>query len=437
MYGVATDITSRKLSELARQASEAFNRGLLDSLADGVFIAQDCRFVFTNPALPAMLGYEPDEFIGLSFEQVIAPEYLDQWMQRFTLHADSAEQPTRHYELQMLCKPAPLRRWVELRAGSIEYEQRPAVLGIIRDIGERKEAEEALADSEARANLMLDLVPEAMLLVDSTGHILRANVRAATLFDYPAEQLQGRIVEDLIPQRFRARHGSYHSEFRKQPTARLMGEGRELTALRRDGSEIPVEVALGPAQIEGEPHVIVTLVDISDRNRAALELQRFVQIVNTSADMLAFVDRDLHYQVVNPAYAAQFGKTPAEVAGKAVRDMFTAEMWRDDRTAPACRACRRGSALHLDPHLRRRQPACARRHLPPVPPPRRDPRRGGQPSRRHRARGRRNWRWRAKARATSCCCAMPATASTFLTTTAGSSKSASPSATCSGTRATS
>lgn len=190
-------------------------------------------------------------------------------------------------------------------------------------------AQDALNDSESRANLILDLVPEAMLVIDATGCIVRANRRAATVFGYPPEALRGMHVEALIPLRLRTAHRAHVAAFAANPQPRRMGVGRELVALRSDGTEFPVEASLGPALIDGKSHVIVTLVDITERRRAALELQRFEQIVRTSPDMLAYLDCDLRYQVVNPAYATQVGARPDDLAGRPIREVLGPDIWHD------------------------------------------------------------------------------------------------------------
>lgn len=80
------DVAQRQRTEAATRAladSEAWSRTLLASLADGLFVAQDGRFVFTNPALPALLGWAQAAFVGLPFEQVVAPDFLPLWTQRF------------------------------------------------------------------------------------------------------------------------------------------------------------------------------------------------------------------------------------------------------------------------------------------------------------------------------------------------------------------
>jgi PAS domain S-box-containing protein len=135
-----TDITERRRMEAALIDSEATNRALMNSLADGMFVAQDYRFVYANTALPAMLGYGPDEFVDLPFEQVIAPDMLPLWNERFAQRVGAGTEPARSYEVRFLTKDGRGAVPLELIATRATYRGRPAVIGLVRDITERKKA---------------------------------------------------------------------------------------------------------------------------------------------------------------------------------------------------------------------------------------------------------------------------------------------------------
>ncbi|HEY6897103.1 MAG TPA: PAS domain S-box protein [Rhodocyclaceae bacterium] len=132
----------------------------------------------------------------------------------------------------------------------------------------------ALAESEARASLILDTTPEAMLVVDAEGRIARANHSAGDTFGYPPAELIGMDVEQLMPERFRAHHGGLRQMFVQTPEARPMGKGRDLFALARDGREFPVEVGLAPVTIDNERQVIVSVADISERKQAEATIRQ-------------------------------------------------------------------------------------------------------------------------------------------------------------------
>ena len=99
---------------------------------------------------------------------------------------------------------------------------------------------------------LLDAYPDAVLLVDTQGRIVRANGAAAVLLGYPPEELLRLNVEALVPHAARAHHVGKRDAYQQAPTRRPMGLHRELSARCRDGSEIMVEIALSPVQSDGE-----------------------------------------------------------------------------------------------------------------------------------------------------------------------------------------
>jgi PAS domain S-box-containing protein len=150
-FGIHTDIHDQRDAAVRASESELRNRTLLEALVDGVFVAQDHRFVYCNPALPAMLGYTAEEFVGLRFDQVLSPEFLPLWMERFDKRVSTGpgeQEPAKHYEVRWMRRNGESSIWVELLANRIEYNQAPAVLGIVRDVTARKRAETAQLHSQ-------------------------------------------------------------------------------------------------------------------------------------------------------------------------------------------------------------------------------------------------------------------------------------------------
>jgi len=192
-----------------------------------------------------------------------------------------------------------------------------------------KRDEAALRESEARANLILDSAPDAMLVVGKEGNIVRANDGAVAMFGYPRDGLLGMRVEELMPERYRMGHAAIRGRYAQHAEARPMGMGRELFALRSDGREFPLEVSLAPLRLEGGQQTIVTLIDITQRKRDEIQLRRYAQIVDTSGDLLCLLDREGSYQVVNPAYAAMFGTVPRTLVGKNIQETLGDSMYAE------------------------------------------------------------------------------------------------------------
>jgi PAS domain S-box-containing protein len=141
----------------------------------------------------------------------------------------------------------------------------------------RRSMERALEISEARFRRVVESAPNAMVMISSAGLIEMVNTQTELMFGYPRLELLGKPVEILVPERFRSHHPQLRRSFFGEPRARPMGAGRDLYALRKDGSEFPVEIGLNPIEMEDGPMVLSAIVDISDRKhkeehiRAALK----------------------------------------------------------------------------------------------------------------------------------------------------------------------
>ena len=94
--------------------------------------------------------------------------------------------------------------------------------------------------SDAVFRTLIESSPDGIVLVDQEGHIVLVNLQTERLFGYPRDELVGRTVETLIPERLRGRHRGHRAGFMGHPQARPMGVGLELYGLRKDGTEFPI-----------------------------------------------------------------------------------------------------------------------------------------------------------------------------------------------------
>ena len=119
---------------------------------------------------------------------------------------------------------------------------------------------------------ILDSLPDAILLVRTDGTIAYANSTAESLFGYSVEELLRLDLEMLVPDRLRARHSSHRADYFTEPSTRSMGLGLKLYALRKDGSEFPVDISLSHSGETGDPMVVAAIRDISARRKVEEEL---------------------------------------------------------------------------------------------------------------------------------------------------------------------
>jgi PAS domain S-box-containing protein len=120
---------------------------------------------------------------------------------------------------------------------------------------------------------VLQSAPDAMVIIDGSGTILFANRQVTALFGYEIEDVLGKPVEVLLPERFRGRHVAHRSAYTSSVRVRPMGVGLELFARRKDGGEFPVEISLAPIQEHGDIMVAAAIRDVTDRARVEKELR--------------------------------------------------------------------------------------------------------------------------------------------------------------------
>jgi PAS domain S-box-containing protein len=185
---------------------------------------------------------------------------------------------------------------------------------------------------------LFEFSPDAIFVTESTGIIRAANVRAEELFGYTAEEFAGMSVESLVPERFRARHPGNRENYNAHPRARQMGAALHLFALRKDGSEFPVDIMLKPMQT---PEGVVTLSfvrDATEQREAAeavrrqdLQLRSIVESVRDYAIYL--LDMEGNVMTWNPGAERIKGFTADDVVGHHFSRFFIQE--EIDRGRPA------------------------------------------------------------------------------------------------------
>jgi two-component system, NtrC family, sensor kinase len=154
--------------------------------------------------------------------------------------------------------------------------------------------------TEAWFRALLESAPDAIVIVDHTGQIVLVNSRSEELFGYDRADLTGQSIELLVPDQLRSVHTQDRAHYYAHPQTRPIGSGRILLARRKDGSEFSAEISLSPVQTENGLLVMSVIRDISERRRAAEELEQQVQrrtahlnaLLQVSSELLAARSRD-------------------------------------------------------------------------------------------------------------------------------------------------
>jgi PAS domain S-box-containing protein len=215
------------------------------------------------------------DFLGLpisgkvTFEDFISRVHIDD-RDRVQKTLNGAIENGRDYESEFrVVLPDGYVRWMAARGRCLTDAagKRIGLRGVSMDVTERKQAEE-------KFRLAVEASPNGIVLVDKDGRIVLVNTHVEELFGYQREELIGKVVDVLVPERFRTNHPMHRARYFAKPEAVVIGAGRELFGRRKDGGEFPVEIGLNPIETEDGILVLAAVADITARKQAELEALR-------------------------------------------------------------------------------------------------------------------------------------------------------------------
>jgi two-component system sensor kinase FixL len=166
-------------------------------------------------------------------------------------------------------------QWIRARGGLIRDEDGVArhISGIVLDIDEEKQLEEALRMRESHLRSILDTVPDAMIVINGYGIIQFFSTAAERLFGYAEQEAIGKNVSELMPQPDRDRHDGYLARYRSSGERHIIGIGRIVTGKRRDGATFPMHLSIGEMQSGGEPYFTGFVRDLTEHQQTQARLQ--------------------------------------------------------------------------------------------------------------------------------------------------------------------
>ncbi len=319
------DITAQRLAdEKLRQLNDRFI-AFLENTPDYVFIKDtEGRFQAASQALARVAGVPSwRDMLGRTAHEIYGKESADLFAEHERPLLDGSAASLESEDLIQLAGGRVINASVRKVAIRGSDGRIAGLLGISRDVTEEKKLQSEVAaalanakDEHERTEAILAGAPDPIIIVRPDSVIEYVNQRVGNVFGYEREELIGQSIEKLIPARFLTGHKSQVRGFFEAGHVSQMGAGRELYAVRKDGAELPVEIALSPIRAGGK-HVVVALVrDITQQKAAASELRESQQllsgVIQNSATVI-FVKRNGRYIMVNKAWEKMTGIS-AEVA---------------------------------------------------------------------------------------------------------------------------
>ena len=273
----------RALEEL--RVSREQTRDLVEQASDGIFVTDAARHTEVNDAACRMLGYTHEELARSTIESLIPADELA----RVGPAMEELTAGRTHIGEWTLVRKDGVRVPVEASA-RILPDGRLQVF--VRDIGERKRLERALRLSEAKATGILAISPDAIITVDRDQRVTLFNAAAESIFGYAREEVLGRPLDILLPERLREKHQGFLKVLATGADV-VRGIGERTVAiwgLRKNGEEFPADAAVSKLEIGGELVLTVALRDMTERRRLEEQLRLAVRARD---EMLGVVAHDL------------------------------------------------------------------------------------------------------------------------------------------------
>jgi PAS domain S-box-containing protein len=278
-------------SESMLRASQQLLQAIVNNSTAVVYVKDvDGRYLMVNRRFEELF-HLPERSLWGKTDHDIFPKDTADAFRAVDRQALASDDPIQAEEMVPL--DDGLHTYVSIKCRLYDAEGKPyAVCGISTDITERKRGDE-------RFRLALEAAPTGMLMVDTDGHIVLVNEQIEKLFGYTRAELIGMPVERLVPPRFREHHPAFRATFFAAPQARAMGAGRDLYGLRKDGTEVPIEIGLNPFSTPQGLFVLSSIVDITERRRSVEQLrERSAALAESLAERDVLL-QEIHHRVKN------------------------------------------------------------------------------------------------------------------------------------------
>jgi len=331
ILGIARDITKRKQMEDDLRRSEERYRTIINNIEDGYYeVDTEGNMTFCNPAAAEMLGYRQDELIGLNNQQYMNHENAQKVFSTFN-NVFRTGQPTKAFDWELIRRDGE-KLIVETSVSLIrDIEEKPVGFrGIFRDITERKQAEEALTESEEKFRTIFDRASDGILIADAqTMKFLQGNATICSMLGYTKKEIENLTIHDVHPPKDISH---VLDEFGKMIKGeKALAEG--LPVLRKDGSIFYADISSTSAAIAGKHHLVGIFRDTTERKQAEEAVreseERYRTLVENASDIVFRLDDTGHINFVNPAALRIMGYEEKEMIGRHYPTFIRSDMQVD------------------------------------------------------------------------------------------------------------
>ena len=291
-----------------------------------ILLNREQELMYINGHTESLFQIKHDEVLGRNIWDIL-PEltsYLFKAVQK-ALAARQDDQIEAHY--------APLDIWLEVDIAGID----DGIAVILRDVTARKRVEQALRKNEHHQRAILNNIADGIITADMNGVILTFNPAAERIFGYRAAEVIGNKLNMLMSPEMAKNHDRFIRRYQNTSDSQTIGITRELYAVRKDGSQFPIDITITEMPVEEGLHFIGIFRDITERLRSEEQLRLAQRIFDGNNDAIIITDHDTRILRVNQAFCRITGYSAEEALGQTPKILSSGQhdagfyrvMWRD------------------------------------------------------------------------------------------------------------
>ncbi|POP54441.1 PAS domain-containing sensor histidine kinase [Zhongshania marina] len=257
-------------------------KAIVDTIVDGVITISDHGLIETvNPAAENIFGYSKEELIGKNVSMLMPAPYQHEHDGYLRNYLNTGNKKIIGIGREVTGRRSDGSTFpLELAISEMEVNGQRMFTGIVRDISQRKDTEEKLRELLARTKAILDTIVDGVITISDRGLIETVNPAAEKIFGYKLDELAGKNVSMLMPNPYRAEHDQYLNNYLSTGEKKIIGIGREVTGLRKNGSTFPLELAISEMEVNGLRMFTGIVRDISERKETEDQLRSAMRRVH-------------------------------------------------------------------------------------------------------------------------------------------------------------